>query len=145
MRLIYLTSLIISFSVLAVPLLNVSNQLAHYQCRNEIEKMANRWVATKEWRMHIDEIGKMVLIRPTQKFAYWIILEKSNQRESLTLMNPLNAQKVTFDQKCQATLALYEHKNYNLKEGITDERLISEMLKNPQQMKDLDSTKEVLS
>lgn len=109
-----------------------NDKLEKHRCKNEIQKMAEQWIGTKEWKPHINDVGSLILIRPTQKFAHWLVVEKNEGLESITLMNPSQAQQVSFDQKCQGTLTIYNHRQYSNSNGMNDQRLLKEMIKNRQ-------------
>ena len=123
-----ITTLLFSYSAMAIKLGSLNERLSGYTCQKEIKKLEARWGATGQWKGHVVDGGNISLKRPTNKFAHWILLEKTGDVEKMTLMNPKNAQKVTFDKKCDSYLTAYEHHQYSLPKSMDDAKLLSEMV-----------------
>lgn len=125
-------SLIVLNIALAVPVGTISKNLKSYQCLKSVEKITKNWIPKGEWKGYLTSSGRIGLKRPTQKFAHWINLEKYQDKESVSLVNPSNIQKYTFDpsKKCEATVSTFKHNQYSNPRGMNDSRLMTEMVNN---------------
>lgn len=129
-NLIIFSSLIMTFSAHAVKVGSIKERFDAFNCQKEIKKMETTWGAKGEWKGHIIEDGNLALKRPTDKFANWILLEKSANVEAITLMNPKNAQKISFDSKCNPTMTAYNHHQYSIPKSMDDTKLLTQMVNN---------------
>jgi hypothetical protein len=127
-NLFILTGVLFSFSAFAIKIGTLEERFKGYSCKKEIKKLEETWGATGEWKGHIVENGNLALKRPTHKFANWIVLEKTGPVETMTLMNPKNAQKITFDSKCNSTLTAYDHHQYSIPKSMDDAKLLGELV-----------------
>lgn len=125
-----LAILLLSQMAAATPLLTPKETYNSFTCKKKITELEKNWGAVGEWKGHVSVEGTMGLLKRTNKFAHWIVVEESNGIETATLMNPGNAQKVVFDKKCKGTLNLYAHNQFSNQKGVNDTKLLKELMNN---------------
>jgi len=132
MKSILLTSILVLGSSYGALVGTLDKNLKSYQCLSEINRVIKTWGAKGEWKGYLTTDGTVGLKKPTNKFAHWINLEKKNNNETLSLINPNSVQKFKFktSKKCESELSTYAHGQYSNPSGMNDSRLMSEMIKN---------------
>ena len=128
MKYLALVFLLAAQTTHAAKLLSPRETFQQFSCKKNVSSFEKEWGAVGDWRGHVTPEGRMGLLKRTSKFAHWIVLEKSNGVESVTLMNPENAQKVVFDKKCKGTLSVYAHNHFSNDKGVNDTALLKEMM-----------------
>jgi hypothetical protein len=124
--------LLFSLQAYSVPVGTIEKNLKSYQCLKSVNKLTKGWIPKGEWKGYLTGNGSIGLKRPTQKFAHWINLEKYNDKEAVSLINPNIIQKFIFDpsKKCKAQLSTFKHNQYANTRGMNDSRLMKEMMDN---------------
>ncbi|MGK0367881.1 MAG: hypothetical protein ACI9QD_001021 [Thermoproteota archaeon] len=106
------------------------DHLSQYKCKKEILKVSKFWKAQGAWQGYISKNANISLKRKTDKFAHWINLERSKGSETISLVNPVIIQKITFDEKCKKQLVTTKHNQFSNPKGMDDKRLLSYLVKN---------------
>jgi hypothetical protein len=117
--------LFLPFALEASMLKSVPELAQSYKCQKEIKKLNLEWQATKDWKGHPTTEGEIQLKRPTQKFAHWIVLEKIQDKEVMSLINPLQVLRVELNSNCQSAMSVYKHYQYSNPKEFTDQKLMS--------------------
>lgn len=120
---------LLSLSLNAAVVKSIGQRLSSFKCQKEISNLNLQWLATKEWRGHPTALGDIQLKRPTQKFAHWMVLEKNQDTETISLINPLQVIKVELNKNCQSKMGVYPHKHYSNPNGFNDLKLMNAMTK----------------
>jgi hypothetical protein len=109
---------------------NMTDQYNLYRCKDKMNSLIQKWEGSNDWRGHISKMGTISLKMKTQKFAHWIIANKENNKEEISLMNPKRVMKVVFNSDCNPKTSSYEHNQYSNSSGMDDKRLLDLFVSN---------------
>ncbi len=121
-------TIFLSCSAMGMTLSTPENRFEAHSCKKEIQKLTHQWMGRGDWKLSFTSHDSIALLRPTHKFAHWMLLEKSGEVETLSLINPNTIQKVTFDKKCKGAFTSASHNQYLRPKSFTDEKLLNEMV-----------------
>lgn len=117
---------------MATELVSLNQEIKSYVCQKNINQYSETWKSEGDWTKRVTDDATNSLVKKTARFGHWIVLDRGEKSEVISLVSPTEIMRVEFDSKCQEKMSLLPIKKTVSTNEFSDAELLHTLATNRQ-------------